>query len=251
MKKEDDYSVSKLIEVVLVDDEQLQLAYMKKLVTQAAETLELKVEIRQYLSGEAFLFALEDHPTWNLAFLDIEMEELNGMEVARIVREKAPQLELVFATAYAEYAIEGYEVQALDYLLKPINLEKITRVLKRYLEEQPEDSAYIVEEIDGETTRLNLEDILYVEANMGEVIIALTDKELSSKKSLSEFEELLDERFVSTHRSYLVNLQYVSRLLKKDVALSNGKQIPLSRRKANDVQTAFINYYKGSVFYGE
>ena len=76
--------MSQIIEIVLVDDEQLQLDYMKKLVKQAAKSLEIKVEISQYLTGASFLFALEDHPAWNLAFLDIEMEEINGMEVARI-----------------------------------------------------------------------------------------------------------------------------------------------------------------------
>ena len=243
--------MTKEIEVVLVDDEQLQLDYMQKLITQAAESLGIEVQISQYLSGEAFLFALEDHPTWNLAFLDIEMEELNGMQVARILREKAPQLELVFATAYAEYAIEGYEVQALDYLLKPINQQKITRVLKRYLEEQPEDTAYIVVDVEGEAARLNLENIIYIEANMGEIIVVLTDQKLPLKMTLLEFQDLLDERFVATHRSYLVNLQYISRLLKKDVALSNGDKLPLSRRRSKEVQKAFIDYYKGSVFYGE
>ena len=239
------------IEIVLVDDEQLQLDYMQKVVMQAAESLDIEVDIHQYLSGESFLFALEDHPSWNLAFLDIEMAELNGMEVARIVREKAPQLELVFATAYAEYAIEGYEVQALDYLLKPINLEKISRVLTRYLEEQPEEPTYVIVDIDGLSSRLNLDNIIYVEANTGEVIVVLKDQTLNIKMSLADFEKKLDDRFVSPHRSYLVNLQFISRLLKKDVALSNGDTIPLSRRRAKDVQSSFIAYYKGAVFYGE
>lgn len=243
--------MSKQIQIVLVDDEQLQIDYMEKLINQAAKNLKLEIVISQYLSGEAFLFALEDHPTWNLAFLDIEMDELNGMEVARILREKAPQLELVFATAYAEYAVEGYQVQALDYLLKPINLEKVTRVLKRYLEKQPEEVDYIIVEVDGEATRLNLKDILYIEANMGEVIVVLEDKSFLLKKSLTEFKEELDNLFVSPHRSYLVNLQAVSRLLKKDVQLSNGEKIPLSRRRAKDVQKAFIDFYKGPVFYNE
>ena len=66
--------MTKEIEVVLVDDEQMQLDYMQKLIIQAAESLGIEVQTSQYLSGEAFLFALEDHPTWNLAFLDIEME---------------------------------------------------------------------------------------------------------------------------------------------------------------------------------
>ena len=243
--------MSKPIDIVLVDDEQLQLDYMQKLIEQAADSLKIEVAIHQYLSGEAFLFALEDYPAWNLAFLDIEMAKLNGMEVARIVREKALDLELVFATAYAEYAIEGYEVQALDYLLKPINVEKITRVLTRYLEELPEEAAYIIVDVAGQPLRLNLDDVIYVEADGGEVMVVLEEKRFSIKMSLTEFEKLLDDRFVSTHRSYLVNLQYVSRLLKKDVALHNGDMIPLSRRRAKDVQTAFIAHYKGSVFYGD
>lgn len=244
-------NLSKKIEVVLVDDEQLQLDYMENLMGQAAKRLDIEVELHQYLSGEAFLFALADHPTWDLAFLDVEMEALNGMEVARIVREKAPQLSLVFATAYAEYAVEGYEVQALDYLLKPIDLDKVERVLTRFLKEQPEESVYIIVEIDGESARLNLEDVLYAEANKREVIVYLTGETAHINMSLSEFIELVDERFVSTHRSYLVNLDHVSRLLKKDVELSNGEEIPLSRRRAKDVQTAFIAHYRGSVFYDD
>lgn len=243
--------MAKKIEIVLVDDEQLQLDYMEDLLGQAVKQLDIEVELHQYLSGEAFLFALADHPTWDLAFLDVEMEALNGMEVARIVREKAPQLSLVFATAYAEYAIEGYEVQALDYLLKPINVEKIVRVLKRFLEKQPEDAAYTIVESDGESIRLNLEDILYVEASKREVIIYLSDNILNINMSLSDFIELVDERFVLTHRSYLVNLEHISRLLRQDVELSNDEKIPLSRRRTKEVQTAFIAYYRGSVFYDE
>lgn len=243
--------MSKPIEIVLVDDEQLQLDYMQKLIEQAAESLGIEISMHQYRSGEAFLFALADHPTWNLAFLDIEMAELNGMEVARIVREKELDLELVFATAYAEYAIEGYEVQALDYLLKPINIDKIKRVLKRYIEEQPEEESYIIVDFEGQPSRLNLDEIIYAEANAGEVIVILDNKSFNLKMSLTEIEKQLDDRFVAPHRSYLVNLQHVSRLLKKDVVLNNREMIPLSRRRAKDVQAAFINYYKGSVFYDE
>ena len=86
---------------------------------------------------------------------------------------------------------------------------------------------------------------------MGEVKLVLSDQTLSLKMSLTDFEKKLDDRFVSTHRSYLVNLQYISRLLKTDVALNNGEMVPLSRRRAKEVQAAFIAYYRGSVFYGD
>ena len=243
--------MSKPIQIVLVDDEQIQLDYMQQMIDKAAEELEMPVMIHQFLSGESFLFALEDHLDWNIAFLDIEMHQLNGMEVARVVRQKAPTLSLVFATAYAEYAVEGYEVQALDYLLKPINPAKVKKVLSRYLVSQPEKKSYIIVEVDGEQLRIELDDILYVEANKRAVVIHGISKEYSAKLSLADFARFLDSRFVQTHRSYYVNLKFITHLHKQDVQLSNGETIPLSRRLAKEVQAAFIEFYRKSVFYDE
>lgn len=244
--------MNKVIEIVLVDDEQIQLNHMRALVTEAAANLDLDISIAEFLSGEAFLFALEEHPTWDLAFLDIEMEKLNGMEVARIVREKAPAMSLVFATAYVEYALEGYEVQALDYLLKPIEVGKIQRVLERFLAYQPEEAEYAIFDVAGVPMRINLDDLLYAEASQREVLLFRVDKAvLSVSITLKEFTELVDERFISPHRSYVVNLQHVGKLLKQDVELTTGTKIPLSRRRAKDVQKAFIDFYKGTVFYDD
>ncbi len=239
------------IEIAIVDDEQLQLSHMRKLIEQSAAELKLEIFIHEYLSGEAFLFALEDHPAWQLAFLDIEMKGINGMQVARIIREKAPQLALVFATAYVEYAIEGYQVQALDYLLKPIHSEKVTQVLQRYAAKQPETAEYVIIEVNGESQRIDLKEIIYVEANKKEITIYLTTKAITLTMTLTDFAQLVDERFTFTHRSYLVHLAHISKLLKQDVQLSNGEKIPLSRRRAKEVQAAFIQFYKGQVFYDE
>lgn len=241
----------KIIQIVLVDDEQIQLDYMRQLVEAAAKSLSIQVSVQHFLSEESFLFALDDHPEWDLAFLDIEMHELNGMEVARIVREKSPQLALVFATAFAEYAVEGYEVQALDYLLKPINPDKVKRVLARFLSTQPEEARFIIVDIDGEPLRIELDSILYVEANKREVVVRLVDDAYNVRMSLSEFANLLDNRFITTHRSYYVNIEYISQLLKQDVQLTNGEMIPLSRRLAKETQAAFIEFYRKSVFYDE
>ena len=241
----------KIINIVLVDDEQIQLTYMKQLLEQAAGQLDIEVIIDSFLSGEAFLFSLEDHLDWELAFLDIEMAEINGMSVAKELRKQAPQLALVFATAYAEYAVEGYEVQALDYLLKPIKLEKIKRVLERFLATRPEDAPYLILEIDGEQVRFDLNDIVFLEANKRDILIHTINESFTSRMSLSEVSELIDQRFVQTHRSFYVNLQFVTHLLKQDVQLSTGEAIPLSRRQAKQTQSAFIEYYKKSVFYDD
>lgn len=241
----------KNIHIVLVDDEQIQLTYMEHLLEQVAGELGIGLTIDSYLSGEAFLFALEDHLDWELAFLDIEMAEINGMSVAKELRKLAPQLALVFATAYAEYAVEGYEVHALDYLLKPIKSEKIKRVLERFLATRPEEAQHLILEIDGEQVRFDLNDIVFLEANKRDILIHTINESFASRMSLSEVSELIDQRFIQTHRSFYVNLQFVTHLLKEDVKLSTGEIIPLSRRQAKKTQGAFIDYYKKTVFYDD
>lgn len=244
--------MSGIINIVLVDDEQIQLDFMETLIKKMTEKQNLVVQIDQYKNGESFLFALDEHPNWDLAFLDVEMEELSGMDVAHVIREKAPHMSVVFATAYAEYAVDGYKVQALDYLLKPIKETDIERVLNRYLHLKPQQEKIVILEIDSEFQRVPMNDIICIEASGREVTITLKNDILKIKKSLTEMTDLLDEsQFIKTHRSYLVNLQHVTQLLKVDVELDNGDLIPLSRRLAKDVQGAFIDYYKETVFYDE
>lgn len=180
------------------------------------------------------------------------MEELSGMDVAHVIRRKAPHMSVAFATAYAEYAVDGYKVQALDYLLKPIKEADIERVLNRYLNLRPKQEKVLILETDNELQRVSMNDIIFIEARGREVMITLENNIFKIKKSLIEMTGLLDEKqFIKTHRSYLVNLQHVIQLLKADVELDNGDLIPLSRRSAKDVQTAFINFYKETVFYHE
>lgn len=244
--------MSRIINIVLVDDEQIQLDFMYTLIKQMAEKQNTLVQIDQYKNGESFLFALDDHPNWDLAFLDIEMEELSGMDVAHVIRKKAPHMSVAFATAYAEYAVDGYKVQALDYLLKPIKEADIERVLNRYLNLKPQQEKVLILETDNELQRISMNDIIFIEARGREVMITLENDILKIKKSLIEMTGLLDEnQFIKTHRSYLVNLQHVTQLLKTDVELDNGELIPISRRLAKDVQTSFINFYKETVFYDE
>ena len=233
------------IHIAIVDDETIQLNYMNQLVNQVAKKMEMSAKISLYESGEAFLFALDNQPKWDLVFLDIQMKGLDGMTVAQVIRQKAPQLHVVFATAYAEYAIHGYEVSALDYLLKPIQAEKIEKALAKYLNQMPQENTYIV--LDNQ--RISLSDIVFIKVNRHMLHIQLLNQVIIVRMTLQSILDQLDRRFVATHRSYLVNLEHVRRLEKQDIHCSNGIVVPLSRRMMKEVQTAFISFYKEAVFY--
>lgn len=243
--------MSKKLHIAIVDDEDIQIGSMKSLLNQAAQDLNLTVQLSHFSSGEAFLFELEDHTDLDIVFLDIEMKEVNGLEVARTIREKNVEMTLVFATAFSEYAVQGYEVQALDYLLKPIELEKIKKVIRRHLDKQPLVKDSVTLEVDGKVLKLEQETILYIEVIKRECHIHLQGQVLTVNKPLKELSDSLNANFIQTHRSYLVNLAHIDRLLKADVELSNGQTVPLSRRLTKDVQEKFIAHNKGPVFYDD
>lgn len=240
------------IQIAIVDDEEIQLNTMKSLITQASAELGLFVELICFSSGEAFLFELEEHPDLDIVFLDIEMDRLTGLDVAQKIRETNQEITLIFATAFAEYAIEGYSVQALDYLLKPMDAGQIMRVFEKHLKRKPEiQRSFTIESTDGELIKMDEEEIVYIEADRRECEIHLADKVVSTRTTLKELSDELSGAFISTHRSYLVNLSHIERLLKTDVELTDGSVVPVSRRLAKDVQARFVQHHKGSVFYEE
>lgn len=239
------------LKIAIVDDEQIQVDTMTSLINEAAADLELPVSLIEFSSGEAFLFELEDQQDIDIVFLDIEMKSVDGLDVAKAIRTKDSELTIVFATAFAEYAVQGYDVQAMDYLLKPIESDKIKRVLKRHIERQPSVKETVTIDSHGEMIRLTLDDILYIEVNRRECEIHLKDKVVTVNRSLIEIADELNDDFIQTHRSYLVNVKHMSRLLKTDTELSDGAVVPVSRRLAKPVQEKFIQHHKGSVFYNE
>lgn len=239
------------LKIAIVDDEDIQVDTMISLIKEAAARLSLSVSLIDFSSGEAFLFALEDQPDLDMVFLDIEMNQTDGLEVAKKIRQTDKDLTIVFATAFAEYAVQGYDVQALDYLLKPIELDKVKRVLKRHLDRQPAVVEKVTLESQGEVIKLALDDILYVEVNRRECEIHTLNGPVTVSRTLKEMSEELSDDFIQTHRSYLVNVSHMNRLLKTDIELSNGTVVPVSRRLVKQVQEQFVMHNKGAVFYDD
>lgn len=239
------------LHIAVVDDEAIQIQTMKSLIVHAARQLNIAVNVDQFSSGEAFLFELEDYPTLDIVFLDIEMKQVDGLDVAKKIRETDQNLTIVFATAYAEYAVQGYDVQALDYLLKPIEVEQVARVLKRHLDKKPHLRESLTVESKGEFIKIYMEDILYIEVNKRECDIHIRNQIITVNQTLRELMEQLNDAFIQTHRSYLVNVAHINRLLNKDVELTNGESVPVSRRLAKEVQEKFVAYYRGTVFYND
>ena len=179
---------------------------------------------------------------YDLVFLDIEMPEVDGITVAKKLRALSDKVYIVFLTGHVEYALEGYEVNALRYLTKPVQPDKLREVLN-YINEKNSAKKQLIVKEDGEELLIDLADILYFEAQNQNVMIRTTKGEHVVRYNISDFEERLKNNgFFRTHRGYLVSLAKVKKMVKNDVILEDDSAIPVSRSNAKALKDALYAY---------
>lgn len=228
-----------MITIAICDDDKSQTNSLKNTINKwNCQTI-----ITEYNSAEQFLFDYADKPC-DLLLLDIEMGNMNGMELARSLRAKCDMLPIIFITGYSEFMQDGYDVEALHYLLKPVDKNKLFAVLDRYADRHKADRRVILS-VGEVSVCVNSDKIVYLEAFGKKTQVTLRDgKEVICTCGLSTTAEKLGNGFVPCHRSYIVNIGYISSISKTEVTMDSGKKIPVSRRLYDSVNRAFIAYYK-------
>lgn len=231
------------------EDESAQAKAFAIKIEQWAKNKNIAVHTDLYESAEEYLFKA-DQNTYDMIFLDISMRGQNGMELARQIREKEKDVILVFVTSDASYVFAGYEVGAYRYLMKPVEAKKLWEILDyARAQKAAEEENYILVKKDSQSVRVNLRDVLYIEAQKHYVNLYLENEEPMTVKVV--FAELLQEMqeksdtFLATHRSYAVNIDKVVRIGRTECTLSDGSSIPVSRSFYKAVNEAFIGYHLG------
>jgi DNA-binding LytR/AlgR family response regulator len=227
-----------ILKCVAIDDEPLALELLSKFISQTAF---LKLEGRFSNAIEALGFINQDEV--QLIFMDIQMPDLSGMELARILdgKKNSDKTRIIFCTAYNQFAIEGYKVEALDYLLKPYSYEDFLaaatkayqyfdRILNAPVTRSTESVAqqdFIFLKVEYQLVKVMLKDITHVEAYKDYVKVHLKSKPnpLLSLTSMKNMEELLpSEKFMRVHRSFIVALDKIDSV-SKNVIQTGSHQI--------------------------
>ena len=226
----------------ICDDDEGQIAGLRETLGKWVLDKPFALAIDEYTSAEGFLFSYPDKPC-NLLLLDIEMKELNGMELAKKLRAEGDMLPIVFITGYSEYMNEGYEVEALHYLLKPLDEKKLSAVLDRYLKRYTPEREILLPCEEG-MLRICPDEVIYCEAEGKKTRLYPVDREgILCSLGIGECKKMLTEDFISCHRSYIVNLRYICSIGRTELRLDVGKEIPLSRRLYKEVNEKFIEFY--------
>lgn len=203
-----------------------------------------KLEVVHFSNGAELV--RDYRPIWDVLLLDIEMPEMDGMMVARRVREVDGEVVIIFITNMGQYAIRGYEVDALDFLLKPVGYFPFSMKLDKALRyaRSRQDTTLILSQEDG-LRRVAARDICYVEVSLHRIHVHTLNGVISAPGSLAEIEsQLAGEPFVRCNKGYLVNLRHVN-LVRGDTVLVAGEDLLISRRKRKEFLQAVTDYYGG------
>lgn len=229
-----------ILHVAVCDDEEAVARLLRERVAAWAAARGGAVSTRLYPGAEAFLFARGEGAPADILLLDIQMGPMDGVALARELRRRDDALQIVFITGYPDFMQQGYEVDALHYLMKPVSDESLFGVLDKAAKRIGRGERTIPLTVGGETTRLPARDILYAEAFSHEVELVTTDGRVRLPRRISDMEKLLGEGFFRCHRSYIVNMAHVRRVTRRAVALSDGTEIPLSRAQYDEANQRLI-----------
>ena len=225
--------------IAVCDDCAADREFLLHRIGQWASAAGHTVHTECFSSAESFLFRYAETKDWDILLLDIEMEKMDGVTMAKRVRKDNEAVQIVFITGYSDYIAEGYEVAALHYLLKPVNQDKLLSVLDRALEKRKQEERCLNVETYGEMVRIPFYEIRYLDVHQNYVTVHAKG-DYTVKRTLGEFEKELDERFCRVGRSMILNLKYIRRVTKTEVHLSDGTVLPLPRGAYEPLNRAII-----------
>lgn len=223
----------------ICDDNSIDSNYVYELVKKWSNENKYQVDIETFSSAESFLFHYIDNKDYDVLLLDIEMKKMDGVSLAREIRKTNKNVQIIFITGYSEYIAEGYDVEALNYLMKPFKTEKLYEVLNKAVTKIIQNEKHLILNTFDETIRISLHDIIYIDVDRNYTTIH-SNKNYTIKMTLADIEKELDERFFRISRSIIVNLKYINRVTKSDVYLTNGSILPLPRGKYEALNKAII-----------
>lgn len=226
------------MKVLICDDEQTNLEMLKKHIIEYAEAHCLKADIYATVSSKNIL---ENDTAYDLAFLDIQMPDIDGITIAKELKERNEKVVIFFVTAFDEYQDEAMDLHAFRFFEKPFDVQRLYASLDKALQYIDETYINLFLYNSGEDKKILVDDIVYIRRDNRKVILQTKDgKEYVTRRDLNQWmEELPNTFFYQVHKSFLVNLHYITKNSYSVIWLNDTIEIPVASRK----QVAFHKYW--------
>lgn len=227
--------------ICICDDDRAIHDEIRNLLSEAGR--DLIFEITDKYCGEELETGMEN---CDIVFLDIEMSGISGVEAAEILREKYPEIIIIFVSSYREYISEAFRLEALHFIVKPIKKEDFKEVFCRAMRKYNENHACIISSWLNVRSKIPVKEITYVEGyHRGVTIHTVSDKEYNSVGKLTDILKVLEPNgFIQVHQGYIVNMAYIDCVDGNELVLTGDIKIPISARKKSAAIKAFDSYIR-------
>jgi DNA-binding LytR/AlgR family response regulator len=232
-----------IVRIAVCDDDSAIGVQMEAYLTSLSHTFSVHSAIEVYTSGEALYQRLARREHFDIIFLDIEMEPLSGVEIGRRIRDefRNETTQIIYISGRESYAMELFYSRPLNFLIKPLQADKVAQALQKALDLIRKGRRYFEVQSDRQLHKIPLHDILYFESTGKKIRLITPSVSMEFYGKLSAVEQQLDDNdFIAIHKSYLVNYHHVIRYTYKSVTLSNQTVLPVSQQNRQVVSKKLL-----------
>lgn len=231
-----------MIAIAVCDDSEVVVSSLSGLIEHYAKETNQDIKIYKYGSGLQLLDKYTGN--YDILFLDIKMPHMDGLETAKSIRKRDGSVSIIFLTSMVQYALEGYKVEALNYIVKPISYKRLKIELDAWFQKRVQEKPSLLIKNNEGSFRIPLQEMIYIETSNRNVLIHTKDKNLICYKKLKDLEiELGCHGFSRSHSAYIVNLAYIESIEQMDAKLITGEVVPISQTKKKAFTQSIAQYY--------
>ena len=234
--------------IVVCDDEKVFVDIITEYSERFEDEFHIQMSLIKFQSGQDVISYVKQDRTVDLFILDIMMTGVNGLQVAKEIREYGSKARIVFLTSVLRYAPEGYNYGVKYYWMKPLSYQKFAHDIKKiYQELLKEERAFLVENIGATVEKVFLSDIIYIETKGRKVYVHRKNENYLSTRRMTQYERILDNRFYRCHAAYIVNMEHVIKIQGLEIELSNQDCIYMSKGRKKSFLIALSEYLEGII----
>lgn len=222
-----------MIKIAICDDDKIFCDEIEEVINNYERTISSAISIETFYSGEALIEYISDGNVLDLIFLDIELENINGVDVGKLIRNefKNEAVQIVYISWNREYALELFKNRPFDFLIKPLEIEKVSEVINKYIEIYENENNFFEFKFGKSAYKIPFKDIMYFESENRKIkIVGRFGEKEYYEKLATVIEAVPKKEFVQIHKSIIVNCFYISNYTYEEIILSNGRKLPISQK---------------------
>lgn len=236
-----------MFRIAICDDESTICSLLENIIWECGKTIQAKIDIDVFYSGEKLYSEISSGSTYDMIFLDIELQLINGIEIGKRIREelKNEVIQIVYISAKESYAMDLFEIRPMHFLIKPLKEEKVKAVIKKGMDLTNRLREVFQYKVGRRTCRIEVRNILYFESHDRQVRMVTINGEETFYSTLKDvYEQVEKYNFIMCHKSYLINYNHVIAFEYDRLTMANKVMIPISQPQRKFVREYQIKFEK-------